>query len=119
VVKILLLDLIKLSFLSLLVGLFLYDQGLGNPIYPESERSQGRLAIVYDNNPYDYRLKSSWGFACLIELKGKTILFDTGGDGEILLYNMRVLNKDPTAIDAVRIAREPLSSCINRLSGDW
>jgi 7,8-dihydropterin-6-yl-methyl-4-(beta-D-ribofuranosyl)aminobenzene 5'-phosphate synthase len=59
------------------------------------------LAIVYDNNPYDCRLKSSWGFACLIELKGKTVLFDTGGDGEILLYNMKVLSKGPTAIDAV------------------
>lgn len=100
-VKFLLLNLIKLSFLSLLVGLLLYDQGLGNPVYPESERSQGKLTILYDNNPYDYRLKSSWGFSCLIELWEKTILFDAGGDGEILLYNMRVLNKDPKIIDMV------------------
>jgi len=99
VVKILLLNLIKLSFLPLLAGLFLYDQGLGNPVYPESERSQGKLTILYDNNPWDYRLKSSWGFSCLIELRGKTILFDTGGDGGILLYNMRILNKDPKIID--------------------
>jgi len=101
VIKILLSSLIKLSFLSLLVGLVLYNQGLGNPVYPESERSQGRLTILYDNNPYDYRLKSSWGFSCLIELEGKTVLFDTGGDGEILLYNMRVLNKDPKTIDMI------------------
>jgi len=101
VVKILLLSLTKLFFLSLLVGLLLYDQALGNPVYPESERSQGRLTILYDNNPYDYRLKSSWGFSCLIELEGKTVLFDTGGDGEILLYNMRVLNKDPKIIDMI------------------
>jgi 7,8-dihydropterin-6-yl-methyl-4-(beta-D-ribofuranosyl)aminobenzene 5'-phosphate synthase len=59
------------------------------------------LTILYDNNPYDYRLKSSWGFACLVELEEKTILFDTGGDGEILLYNMRVLNKDPKTIDMI------------------
>jgi 7,8-dihydropterin-6-yl-methyl-4-(beta-D-ribofuranosyl)aminobenzene 5'-phosphate synthase len=101
VAKILLLSLIKLSFLFLLVGLILYDQGLGNPVYPESERSQGRLTILYDNNPYDYRLKSSWGFSCLIELEEKTTLFDTGGDGENLLYNMRVLNKDVKAIDMI------------------
>jgi 7,8-dihydropterin-6-yl-methyl-4-(beta-D-ribofuranosyl)aminobenzene 5'-phosphate synthase len=101
VIRILLLSLIKLSFLSLPAGLVLYNQGLGNPVYPESERSQGRLTILYDNNPYDYRLKSSWGFSCLIELDGKTVLFDTGGDGEILLYNMRVLNKDPKTIDMV------------------
>ena len=98
-VKILLLNLIKLSFFPLLAGLFLYDQGLGNPVYPESERSQGKLTILYDSNPCDCRLKSSWGFSCLIELREKTILFDTGGDGEILLYNMRILNKDPKIID--------------------
>jgi 7,8-dihydropterin-6-yl-methyl-4-(beta-D-ribofuranosyl)aminobenzene 5'-phosphate synthase len=92
---------IELSCLSVLVGLFLYDQALGNPIYPESKKTQGRLTILYDNNPYDYRLKSSWGFSCLIELERKTVLFDTGGDGEILLYNMRVLNKDPKAIDMI------------------
>jgi 7,8-dihydropterin-6-yl-methyl-4-(beta-D-ribofuranosyl)aminobenzene 5'-phosphate synthase len=101
VTKILLLNFIKLSFLPLLVGLLFYDQGLGNPVYPKSERSQGRLTILYDNNPYDYRLKSSWGFSCLIELEGKTVLFDTGGEGEILLYNMRVLNKDPKTIDMI------------------
>jgi 7,8-dihydropterin-6-yl-methyl-4-(beta-D-ribofuranosyl)aminobenzene 5'-phosphate synthase len=101
VVKILLLNFIKLSFLSLLVSLVLYDQALGNPIYPESERSQGRVTILYDNNPYDYRLKSSWGFSCLIELEEKTVLFDAGGDGEILLYNMKVLNKNPKTIDMI------------------
>jgi 7,8-dihydropterin-6-yl-methyl-4-(beta-D-ribofuranosyl)aminobenzene 5'-phosphate synthase len=101
VVKTLLLSMIELSCVSVLVGLFLYGQALGNPIYPESKRSQGRLTIVYDNNPYDYRLKSSWGFSCLIELEEKTVLFDTGGDGAILLYNMRVLNKDPKTIDVI------------------
>jgi 7,8-dihydropterin-6-yl-methyl-4-(beta-D-ribofuranosyl)aminobenzene 5'-phosphate synthase len=97
----LLLSLIKLFYLSLLVGLVLYDQGLGDPVHPESERSEGRLTILYDNNAYDYRLKSSWGFSCLIEIEGKTILFDTGGDEKILLYNMRVLNKDPKTIDMI------------------
>lgn len=100
-VKIPLLSMVGLSCLPVLVGLLLYDQAPGNPVYPESRRSQDRLTILYDNNPYDYRSKSSWGFSCLIELRGKTILFDTGGDGETLLYNMRVLNKDPKAIDVI------------------
>jgi 7,8-dihydropterin-6-yl-methyl-4-(beta-D-ribofuranosyl)aminobenzene 5'-phosphate synthase len=100
-VKILLLCVVKLSFLSLLFGLILYDQALGNPVYPGPGRSEGRLTILYDNNPYDYRLKSSWGFSCLIELEANTVLFDTGGDGEILLYNMRVLNKDPKTIHRI------------------
>ncbi len=97
----LLLSMIELSLVPVLLGLVLYDQGLGNPVYPKSEQSQGRLIILYDNNSNDYRLKSSWGFSCLIKLEEKTILFDTGGDGGILLYNMRVLNKDPKTIDRV------------------
>jgi 7,8-dihydropterin-6-yl-methyl-4-(beta-D-ribofuranosyl)aminobenzene 5'-phosphate synthase len=101
VVKIFLFSFIKLSLFSLLVGLLLYDQGLGNPVYPKSQRSQSGVTILYDNNSYDHRLKSSWGFSCLIELDEKTILFDTGGDGEILLYNMRVLNKNPKTIDMI------------------
>jgi len=97
----LLLHAIGLSFFSVLLGVLLYDQALGNPVYPESKKSQSRLTILYDNNSYDFRLKSSWGFSCLIELEGKTILFDTGGDGDVLLYNMRVLNKDPKTIDMI------------------
>jgi len=97
----LLLSLIKLFILSLLVGLVLYGHAPGNPVYSESHRSQGRLTILFDNNSYDDRLKSSWGFACLIELGEKTVLFDTGGDGNILLHNMMVLNKNPRAIEVV------------------
>ena len=100
-IKMLLFSLIKFSIFPLLVGLLLHDQGLGYPAQPESERSQCRLTILYDNNPHDDRLKSSWGFSCLIEGEGKTVLFDTGGDGEILLYNMRVLGRDPKKIDTI------------------
>jgi 7,8-dihydropterin-6-yl-methyl-4-(beta-D-ribofuranosyl)aminobenzene 5'-phosphate synthase len=101
VVKILLLNFIKLSFFSLMVGMVLHGQALEDPVYPGSEGSQGRLTILYDNNPHDDRLKPSWGFSCLIELEEKTILFDTGRDGEILLSNMRLLNKDPKTIDMI------------------
>lgn len=99
--KISFLSFINCSFLLILASMASYDQALGNYVYPESERSQGRLTILYDNNPYDYRLKSSWGFSCLIELEEKKILFDTGGDGQTLLENMRILNKDPKTIGIV------------------
>ncbi len=39
--------------------------------------------IVYDNNPLDKRLKTAWGFACVIEGLSETILFDTGGEGKL------------------------------------
>jgi 7,8-dihydropterin-6-yl-methyl-4-(beta-D-ribofuranosyl)aminobenzene 5'-phosphate synthase len=46
------------------------------------------LKIVYDNNAFDPRLKTAWGFACYIDTGKVKILFDTGGDPKILLANM-------------------------------
>lgn len=59
------------------------------------------LIIVYDNNPFDGRLRTSWGFSCLVRLPHKTVLFDTGGDSLTLLYNMRQVHIDPGEVDAV------------------
>jgi 7,8-dihydropterin-6-yl-methyl-4-(beta-D-ribofuranosyl)aminobenzene 5'-phosphate synthase len=59
------------------------------------------LTIVYDNNAYDPRLKTAWGFSCLIEYRGQVILFDTGGDSPTLLANMAALGIDPSRIEAV------------------
>ena len=59
------------------------------------------ITVCFDNNPYDERLKTSWGFSCLIRGTEKTILFDTGGDGSILSANMKTLSIDPEEIDIV------------------
>jgi 7,8-dihydropterin-6-yl-methyl-4-(beta-D-ribofuranosyl)aminobenzene 5'-phosphate synthase len=59
------------------------------------------LTILYDNLALDPRLQTAWGFACLVETREATILFDTGGDGPTLLWNMAVLGHDPGAVDAV------------------
>ena len=66
---------------------------------PESSLTE--LVIVYDNNPFDNRLRTAWGFSCLIRLPAKTILFDTGGDSPTLLHNMRQLQIDPGEVDIV------------------
>ena len=58
-----------------------------------------KLTIVYDNEAKP-GLKSDWGFSCLIE-NAKKILFDTGADSEILLYNMKQLKINPKDIDIV------------------
>ena len=71
------------------------------------------ITILYDNNEYDERLETAWGFACLVELPPasggpggveKTILFDTGGDGAMLLRNMHTLGLDPRDVDVVVIS---------------
>ncbi len=58
-----------------------------------------KLIIVYDNEAKN-GLKPDWGFSCLVE-DTKKILFDTGADSEILLYNMKKLNINLEDIDIV------------------
>jgi len=68
-----------------------------------------RITVVYDNHPPENKaLKSSWGFACVIEGFEKTILFDTGTSGPILMNNFTALGFNPAQIDAVVISH-----------GDW
>jgi len=59
------------------------------------------IIVSYDNNPYKERLTTAWGFSCVIRGTEKTILFDTGGDGSILLTNMEELGINPKEIDLV------------------
>ena len=59
------------------------------------------FTIVYDNNAYNPLLRTDWGFACLVETPGTTVLFDTGADGRTLLGNMAALGLDLEAIDAI------------------
>ena len=59
------------------------------------------ITVVYDNNLYKEGLQTAWGFSCLVIGAEKTILFDTGGDGSILLNNMQKLAIDPNSIDTV------------------
>jgi 7,8-dihydropterin-6-yl-methyl-4-(beta-D-ribofuranosyl)aminobenzene 5'-phosphate synthase len=57
--------------------------------------------VVFNNVPYNKRLETSWGFACLIKGLDKTVLFDTGGDGGIFLSNMQQLGLNPKIVDSV------------------
>lgn len=59
------------------------------------------LTVLYNNVPHDERLTTAWGMACLVEGTSRTVLFDTGGDGAVLLRNMALLDKDPAEVDVV------------------
>lgn len=63
-----------------------------------------KITILYDNTTFQVGLKADWGFSALIEFNGKRILFDTGGNGEILLDNMEKLNINAKTIDTVFIS---------------
>jgi 7,8-dihydropterin-6-yl-methyl-4-(beta-D-ribofuranosyl)aminobenzene 5'-phosphate synthase len=60
-----------------------------------------RVTVLFNNVSHRPGLTLGWGFSCLAEGLGRTILFDTGADGGVLLDNMRRLNLDPRRIDAV------------------
>jgi len=95
---------LKRSLIFLVAGLAFHSLGIMNPVFSESNDFKNHLmtmTILYDNNPYNHRLKTAWGFSCLIEFERNTILFDTGGDGQTLIENMKILNKDPKTINTI------------------
>jgi len=59
------------------------------------------MTIVYDNHSLEENIEKDWGFSCFIEGLEKTILFDTGKNGSILLSNMGKLGIHPEEIDLV------------------
>lgn len=68
------------------------------------------LTVVFDNYVYDgpdaaagsdSGLLTSWGFGCWVERGSSTVLFDTGGDGSVLLNNLSVLDLAPSDLDSV------------------
>ena len=56
---------------------------------------------VYDNVEFDPKFKTGFGFGCVVKLKDKTILFDTGGDSPTLLANLEIAKTKPEDIDIV------------------
>jgi 7,8-dihydropterin-6-yl-methyl-4-(beta-D-ribofuranosyl)aminobenzene 5'-phosphate synthase len=59
------------------------------------------VTVLYDNYVFNPELRTEWGFSCLVEGLEKIILFDTGGNGELLLSNMTRMGKDPIDVDVV------------------
>ncbi|GAH97950.1 unnamed protein product, partial [marine sediment metagenome] len=48
-----------------------------------------------------WQLTCAWGMACVVKGFDKIILFDTGGDGSVLLSNMRKMDIAPEDIEIV------------------
>ena len=60
-----------------------------------------RLRVVFNNVPHRAGLTTAWGFACWVATPGKTVLFDTGSSGDILLATMDELGLEPGQVAAV------------------
>jgi len=59
------------------------------------------ITILYDNRPSDPACATDWGFSCLIRGFEKTILFDVGQKGDVLLKNAAALKVDLKAVDVL------------------
>jgi 7,8-dihydropterin-6-yl-methyl-4-(beta-D-ribofuranosyl)aminobenzene 5'-phosphate synthase len=58
-----------------------------------------RLTILYDAFGRPSALKQDWGFAALVEIGGRRILFDTGNNSDIFAHNVRALGVDLARLD--------------------
>ena len=65
-----------------------------------------KIQIVYENDSINPKLKTGWGFSCLIENEEDNVLFDTGWDGGMLLHNMGVLGINPESVKNVFLSHE-------------
>jgi len=60
-----------------------------------------RITILYDAFGKDAAMTKDWGYAALVEINGKRILFDTGGDPAIFAKNVKAKGVDLTKLDFV------------------
>jgi len=65
-----------------------------------------KLTVLYDNIPYKKRLRTDWGFSCLVEGLDKTILFDAGRFDNIFMSNISKFQIDPHQIDNLFISHD-------------
>jgi len=61
------------------------------------------IKILYDNKVLEDTFVAGWGFSCLVD---NSILFDTGEDGESLLYNMKEMGVSLDELEALVISHD-------------
>lgn len=71
------------------------------PTANEASSLKTEIKIIYDAFGKQSIYKKDWGYAAIIEIAGKRILFDTGNDGETFKHNAKVANEDLSKIDFV------------------
>lgn len=72
-----------------------------SPTGGTEQAMQARITVLFDAISTDPNLIKDWGYAALVELNGRRILFDTGNNGEILAHNARALGVDLSRLDMV------------------
>ncbi len=63
-----------------------------------------KLTVIVDNNPFDEKLKTDWGFSALLEVEDLKILFDLGNESKIFANNVEKLGLDLSEVDYLFIS---------------
>lgn len=63
-----------------------------------------KITILYNNYVYKTGCTSDWGFSCIIDLNGKSLLFDTGTKEKIFFHNVDELCVDLSRVDKVIVS---------------
>ena len=78
-----------IRIIVMFVILFLSIVGFGGDM--KNDASLIKITVLFNNLEFDTRLRTKWGFSCLIEGLEKTILFDTNGLESLLRRNSHVI----------------------------
>jgi 7,8-dihydropterin-6-yl-methyl-4-(beta-D-ribofuranosyl)aminobenzene 5'-phosphate synthase len=60
---------------------------------------KAEITILYDAFGKSSTMRKDWGFAALVEYRGKRILFDTGNNAEIFAHNVQAKGIDLSTLD--------------------
>ena len=71
---------------------------------PGQQKQDLTITILYDNYVFTEGLRTDWGFSCILKGTEKTILFDTGTKGDLLLENFEKLKINPEDVEVVVIS---------------
>jgi 7,8-dihydropterin-6-yl-methyl-4-(beta-D-ribofuranosyl)aminobenzene 5'-phosphate synthase len=76
-------------------AIWLFSSGAGAATPP------ARMTVLYDAFGKDAAMTRDWGYAALVEIGGKRILFDTGDDAAVLERNAKAKRVDLSKLDFV------------------
>lgn len=63
-----------------------------------------KITILYDNYLHKDKYQADWGFSCIIDYQGETILFDTGTKKDVFIHNLTELKENLNRVDMIIIS---------------
>ena len=87
--------------ISLISASLLPGYAATRPTLTATAAQPARITVLYDAFGKDAAMTRDWGYAALVEINGKRILFDTGDDPAIFAKNVKAKAVDLTKLDFV------------------